>query len=72
MSEDCKNCKRHEKDNTLLMNQLMARTRWCPFGGSTKANDRAACRFGCPGCACDDWIASHREDIDSIVAGLKK
>lgn len=49
-----------------LINRIMARSSLCPFGGGLDG-ERNACRFGHPGCACDDWIEEHRGAIDELT-----
>jgi hypothetical protein len=36
---------------------ILARTNLCPFGGGNVEGERAACKFGHPGCVCADVAA---------------
>lgn len=50
--------------NTALLTLIFTRTRICPFGGG-RDGMRTCCKFGSPGCACDDWV---EENHDALAA----
>lgn len=53
-------CEWLRAENGALLTILMTQTRLCPFGGG-RDGKRESCRYGHPGCACQDWLDSARE-----------